>query len=77
MQHIESCGSNFEVYSLANWEPVQVDQDWCDVTVTRFLSNNMGIGQGCSEQAEGGTNLVQMCQPASYKFSADVPASYK
>ena len=39
---------------------MQVNQNRSDVTVTRFLSNN--TGQGYSEQAEGGTNFVQMCQ---------------
>ena len=36
---LESSSSNLEIYLLANWEPVQVDQDRCDVTVKRFLSN--------------------------------------
>ena len=34
--------SNFELYSLVNREPVQVNQNLNDVTVTRFLSNNTG-----------------------------------
>ena len=37
---LESSGSNFELNSLANREPVQVNQNRCDATVTRFLSNN-------------------------------------
>ena len=44
MQHLECSGSNFELYSLTNQKPVQVNQNRCDVTVTRFLSNNMGKG---------------------------------
>ena len=42
VQHLKSSGSNFEINSLANREPA--NQNWCDVTVTRFLSNNTGKG---------------------------------
>ena len=44
MQHLDSSGSNFELYLLANREPVQVDKNRSDVTVTRFLSKNTGKG---------------------------------
>ena len=44
MQHLENSGSNFELNSLANREPVKVNQNRCDATVTRFLSNNTGKG---------------------------------
>ena len=44
VQHLESSGSNFELNSLANREPVQVNQNRCDATVTKFLSNNTGKG---------------------------------
>ena len=36
---------------------MQVNQDWCDITVTVKHQ-----GQGCSEKAESGTDLVQMYQ---------------
>ena len=41
-QHLESSGNNFELNSLANREPVHVNQNRCDATVARFLSNNTG-----------------------------------
>ena len=44
MQHPESSGSNFELYSQANREPVQVNRNRSDVTVTMFLSCNTGKG---------------------------------
>ena len=44
VQHLETSSSNFELYSLANREPVQVSQNRCDVIVTRVLSNNTGKG---------------------------------
>ena len=50
MQHLESSGSNFEVYSL---EPVQVNQK-CESS--KFFEQQ--CGQGYSEQAEGKINLV-------------------
>ena len=57
MQHPESSGSNFELYSLANREPVRVNRNRSDVTVTRFLScnackgilNKLKAGQICTE----------------------------
>ena len=42
MWHLESSGSNFELYLLANREPVQANQNRSDVTVTRFLSYETG-----------------------------------
>ena len=44
VQRLECSGSNIEVYLLANWEPVQVDHDWWDVTVTRLLNNDTSKG---------------------------------
>ena len=44
VQLLECTGSNFDIYLLANWEPVQVNQDWCDITITRSMSNNTSNG---------------------------------
>jgi predicted regulator of amino acid metabolism with ACT domain len=44
VQDLERSGSNFEIYSLADREPMQVDQNRCDATVARFLSDNTGKG---------------------------------
>ena len=41
VQHLESsCSSSSEVFSFANQEPLRVNQDWCNMTVTMFLSDN-------------------------------------
>ena len=50
--HLESSGSNFEFYLLVNWEPVQVNKNWCDVTIMKFLSNN--VNKGILNKLKGG-----------------------
>ena len=55
VQDLESRGSNFEIYSLADWEPMQVDQNRRDATVTRSFEQQHG--QGCSERDEDETDF--------------------
>ena len=47
VQHLESSGSNFELNLLVNREPVQANQNRCDVTKTRFLSNKQTTWGEC------------------------------
>ena len=44
VQYFERSSSNFEIYSLANREPVQAGQNWRDVAVPRLLCNNSSEG---------------------------------
>ena len=43
-QYLESSCGNFEIDSMANREPVQASQNWCDVAVPRLLCNNSSKG---------------------------------
>ena len=44
VQYLESNCGNFEIDSMANWEPVQVGQNWCDLAVPRHLCKNLSKG---------------------------------
>ena len=44
VQYLESSCGNFEIYSMANREPVQAGQNWRDVAVPRLLCNNSSKG---------------------------------
>ena len=44
VQHLGRGRSNFDVHPLAIREPVQVNQDCCDMTLTRFWKNHTNKG---------------------------------
>ena len=44
VQYLESSCGNFEIDSMAYWEPVQAGQNWRDVAVPRLLCNNSSKG---------------------------------
>ena len=44
MHYLESSCGNFEIDSMANREPVQAGQNWCDVAVPRLWCSNSSEG---------------------------------